>query len=393
MLTHDGCLQRRKRLWDAVPESLEWLLVADPRHVLYLCNFHVNPFSFSAGERGLLLLERDAGATLIVDNFALRSASAEPFVDREVVEDWYDHKRSVINRDHALLCSLETLADRLYGREGAVEAEWLPLGAWEVLGLDRETHSVSEEPDSSRRPGRGVDLGTILRELRRQKLPDEIELLRRCMRATEAGHARAREIVRPGVSEFEVYRAVADAAQEAAGQPAVVYGDFRAVNAAVPRAGGLPTQRRLEPGDMFILDFSVVIHGYRSDFTNTMAVGQPTDEQTMLFELCQSAMQQGEAAFRAGAGARDVYAAVAEVFRESGFADAFPHHAGHGIGLAHPEAPILVPASEDTLLEGDVVTLEPGLYVQGTGGVRIEHNYLITADGAERLSDHYLGLT
>jgi Xaa-Pro aminopeptidase len=90
---------------------------------------------------------------------------------------------------------------------------------------------------------------------------------------------------------------------------------------------------------------------------------------------------------------REVYAAVRDVFRAAGVADFFPHHAGHGIGLAHPEAPFLVRESDETLLAGDVVTLEPGLYADGIGGIRIEHNYLVTQTGFERLSRHEITLT
>jgi Xaa-Pro aminopeptidase len=88
-----------------------------------------------------------------------------------------------------------------------------------------------------------------------------------------------------------------------------------------------------------------------------------------------------------------VYDAVRGVFEKAGVADSVPHHAGHGLGLAHPEAPYLVRNSTETLAAGDVVTLEPGLYVDGVGGDRIEHNYLITATGYERLSNHTLSLS
>jgi len=113
----------------------------------------------------------------------------------------------------------------------------------------------------------------------------------------------------------------------------------------------------------------------------------------MLFDLCEAAMRAGEETLKAGTAASDVHAAVAAPFRDAGYGDAFPHHAGHGIGLAHPEPPILVPDSRDVLLAGDVVTLEPGAYVQGIGGMRIEHNYLITDSGYERLSNHVISLT
>lgn len=391
MLTQAGCLVRRSRLWQAVPDSLEWLLIADPRHMHYLSNYWISPFSFSAGERGLLLLERGGEAVLFADNFAIRSAAGEIYVDREVVHDWYDHRNSVINRDHALLRAVEVASDLLLGRSGAVEAEALPLGIWEALGLDYETHAFGGREDGDEDSG-PIDLGTVLRQLRRSKLSDEVALLRECMRAGDAGHAAARESVRAGASEFDMYRAVHAAVLEAAGRPALVYGDFRGLSATTPKAGGLPTGYTLQTGDLFLLDYSVVLDGYRSDFTNTLAVGAPTDEQEMLMRLCESALAAGEEKLRARAAARDVYAAVSTPLEQAGYGE-LPHHAGHGIGLGHPEPPILVPESDDTLIAGDVVTLEPGLYVEGIGGMRIEHNYLITESGRERLSNHLISLT
>ena len=394
MLTAEGCAARRARLWARVPERIEWLLIADPRHVHYLANFWVPPLSFSAGERGFLLLEREGGASLLADNFTARSASGTHYVDREIVEGWYDHKHAVINRDQALFAAVKTLSERIYGRLGAVEAEWLPVAAYEVLGIDRETHALRNlETETDAGEKTTIDLGSLLRDLRRQKEPDEIALLNACMRATEAGHARAREVVRAGVSEWDVYREVQAACLAAAGRPCYIYGDFRATNAAVPKRGGAPTDYVLQPGDLFVLDYSVVLDGYRSDFTNTISVGSPSDEQMLLFGLCEAALRSGETSLKAGVSASDVHAAVMRPFKEAGYGGKFPHHAGHGIGLGHPEPPILVPDSTDILRAGDVVTLEPGLYVTGTGGMRIEHNYLITASGSERLSRHLIALT
>jgi Xaa-Pro aminopeptidase len=231
-----------------------------------------------------------------------------------------------------------------------------------------------------------------LAELRRQKGPDEVELLRRCMRATEAGHAWARANVRPGLTELDVYCGISAACTKAAGQAVVVYGDF-AVSPGPERRGGPPTERELAAGDMLILDYSVVIGGYRSDFTNTLVVGrEPTTDQQRLYELCCQAMAQGERELRAGRACRTVYEAVREVFVQAGVAEHFPHHAGHGLGLTHPEAPFFVEEADEDLRAGDVVTLEPGLYVAGVGGIRIEHNYLVTETGHERLSHHVIAL-
>lgn len=393
MLTEVGCAERRARLWNAIPPEFEWLLIADPRHVHYLSNFWIPPLSFSGGERALLLLEREQRATLLADNFSAKSSSGQHYVDREEVSTWYDHRHSVVNRDLALFEAVKKIRDRVYGRIGAVEAEWLPLAASEVLAADHESHTLRSSIALIDGEDGSIDLGTLIREQRRKKLPDEVELLRKCMLATAAGQARAREVIREGISEFDVYREVHAAALESVNRPAYIYGDFRAANPDLPKVGGPPTQYRLQNGDMYILDFSVVIDGYRSDFTNTFVVGgKPTPEQKEMFDLCRRGMQAGENLLIAGRPAKDIHAAVYDVMQVSPFGATFTHHAGHGIGLAHPEAPILVPESEDLLVSGDVITLEPGVYVKGIGGIRIEHNYLITESGFERLSPHNIAL-
>jgi Xaa-Pro aminopeptidase len=211
------------------------------------------------------------------------------------------------------------------------------------------------------------------------------------MRATEAGHAWARANVKPGMTELDVYCGINTACIQAAGQAVIVYGDF-AVSPGPERRGGPPTRRMIQPGDMLILDYSVVMGGYRSDFTNTLVVGkEPTAAQRRLYDLCVAAMQAGEKELRADQSCLTVYQAVRGVFAAAGMSEHFPHHAGHGLGLSHPEAPFFVKAANEVLLAGDVVTLEPGLYVPGIGGIRIEHNYLVTATGYERLSNHVIG--
>ena len=115
-------------------------------------------------------------------------------------------------------------------------------------------------------------------------------------------------------------------------------------------------------------------------------------EYGLLTRAKRASAEHGETLLKADIAAADVYREISAVLEKAGFGK-LAHHAGHGIGLGHPEPPILVPESTDTLQAGDVVTLEPGAYIDGIGGVRLEHNFLITADGCERLSHHDVTFT
>jgi Xaa-Pro dipeptidase len=363
MLTAEGCRERRLTLWqrlDPPPES-DYLLLSDPIHLMYLANFWVDPISLGAGFGGYLLLRKDGHAKLLHDNRLPRPVELAHVEERRSVV-WYDGQSPAHGpRQVAVL---------------------------ESVNPSRGGLRVHDRPGD---PYAAVVIHAVAR-MRRQKYPDEIALLRRCMGVTDAGHAWARANVKAGMTELEAYAGISGACAQAAGMPVVVYGDF-AVSPGPERRGGPPTERVLEPGDMLILDFSVVIGGYRSDFTNTLVVGKkPAADQQRLFDLCIQAMAAGEEKLRAGVACLEVYEAVRGAFDKAGMADFFPHHAGHGLGLTHPESPFLVRQATETLLAGDVVTLEPGLYVPNVGGIRIEHNYLVTEQGYERLSNHVISL-
>ncbi len=363
MLTAQGCRQRRLRFWQQLAGRFDGdhVRLADPMHLVYLANFYVDPISLNAGFGGVLLLRSDGQARLLSDD-RLKGPAGKAHVDERTVVPWYDGQ-----------------SPGKGPRQLALVAAVNPAHA----GL--HIHDRPGDPDAAL-------VITTLAQMRRQKDDDELAVLRRCMRAGEAGHAWARANVQPGMTELDVYTGIVAACTRSAGHAVVVYGDF-AVSPGPERRGGPATDRVIEPGDMLILDFSVVIEGYRSDFTNTLVVGrEPTTDQQRLYELCRQAMSAGEKELRAGAACRTVYDAVRGVFERAGVADAFPHHAGHGLGLSHPEAPFLVRHADEVLLENDVVTLEPGLYIAGIGGIRIEHNYRITAAGYERLSNHEITL-
>ena len=354
MLTADGCRTRRQRFLDRLRPAGP-VLLADPIHLRYFANFHVEAQSLGADFGGLLLLRPDGHATLFHDNRVPKTAELAHADERKPIH-WYDGQTPGVGPRRMILRSV---VEQNGGR----------------------IHDSLADPWCA-------ELYTITAEMRRAKDPDEVALLKTCMAASDAGQAWARANVKPGMTELEVYAGVAGAVYAALGHWAVVYGDFT-VSPGSKKRGGVPTPHALAAGETLILDFSVVVQGYRSDFTNTLVVGgKPTPEQQNIFGLCAMALDAGAAVLRAGAACQAVFDAVDTVLGGK-----LSHHAGHGLGIQHPEAPFLVRHSTETLVAGDVVTLEPGLYVDGVGGVRLEHNYLVTDTGFEQLSHHVLSPT
>src|SRR5947209_2521191 len=176
MLTAEGCRLRRERLWqrlDPAPEG-DYLLLADPIHLMYLANFYVDPFSLGGGFRGYLLVRRDGHAKLIHDNRLPGSVDAAHVEERRVV-DWYD------------------------GQSPAHGPRQLaPLESVNPRGSGLRVHDRIGDPYAP------AVINAVAR-MRRRKDADEIELLRQCMRAGEAGHRWAREHIRPGLTELDMY--------------------------------------------------------------------------------------------------------------------------------------------------------------------------------------------
>lgn len=382
MLTAEGCKNRRRRLWESIPQSErpDWIVIADPQHQMYFANFWESPFVFrSADAAGLLILGSDGSAILVVDNL-IEVFAEKAHVTEVLAPAWYDGKHTAPHREARLVQQTLDRMKKCPGDKIGYEASMTPAGL--IGGLQAS------------RPGLTLfDVDPFIRKLKRDKDADEVALLKHAMHAAEAGQKAGLYHIQPGMTELQAYLLVQKASIEAAGEQAIVYGDF----VSGPRAekgGGPPSDRLIKKGDLFLLDFSVNLYHYRGDFANTFVVaGQPTDAVRKLFDACKDAMAIGEAKLKAGAVCKEIDKAVRDSFDAKHLGQNFPHHTGHGVGLGHPEPPYIVSDSSETLVAGDVVTLEPGQYVIGTGGMRIERNYLITDAGYELLSKHAITLT
>jgi Xaa-Pro dipeptidase len=231
----------------------------------------------------------------------------------------------------------------------------------------------------------GVELVPVLGEverLRRTKEPAEVE---RIAAAQEAADAAFDEVVlggglREGITEREVALALEVAMRRAGADDAsfwtiVAFGE----QAAEPHHA--PTDRPLRRGDVVKLDFGALAGGYHSDMTRTVAFGEPGGRLRELRDLVAAAQQAGIEAMRPGATVAEVDLAARGVIEEAGHGKDFPHGLGHGVGLEIHEDPRLRWDGTETVPEGAVVTVEPGVYIPGLGGVRIEDMVVVTADG------------
>jgi Xaa-Pro aminopeptidase len=228
-----------------------------------------------------------------------------------------------------------------------------------------------------------VPTSGLVEELRMVKTAEEVELLRAV--ASIAGRAfdRVRSVVRPGLRERDVAFLLEQTFHElGADGPA-----FDTIVAAAER-GALPhgraSDRVLERGDMVVVDFGARAGGYQSDTTRTIVVGDPTAEQIRVIEAVRQAQVTSMAMMKPGVAADEVDRRAREAL--AGETHAFGHGLGHGIGLQVHERPFLSPTDQTTLQAGMVITNEPGIYIPGWGGVRLEEMVLVTEHGPEVLT-------
>lgn len=339
---------RRRALVARLDElEIDALLVTRLLHTRYLTGF--------SGSNGQLWLDGD-GATLLTDGRYTEQARREvPDVSRETYERQY----------------------RSWVAERARSTDRTRLGI-EADDLTVAAHTALQEA-----VGDGVALiplrGIVERE-RAVKDEEERDLIRQAQAATDAAFERVLDLCSAGVSETQIALDLErllreEGADGLAFDSIVAFGE----NAAEPHHE--PSHRVLEEGDVIKLDFGALVGGYHADMTRTIAFGALGSELRKIHDVVKEAQQAGVDAVRAGVAVDAVDAASRSVIEAAGYGERFVHGLGHGVGLEIHEAPFLRRGLPGELPEGAVVTVEPGIYVPGLGGVRIEDMVEVTADG------------
>ena len=344
---------RLKRLRHAMDSAgARILLETHPPNIYYLCGF--------SGDSGTLLVDSTSAALFTDGRFTIQAKEETRGVRLHI------HKGSL----------LEAVGKHLRARKRqrvAVSPARLTLGGWKVL----------------RKAAGGnlkwIAIDGLVENLRAVKDAGEIERIRDAARLGSQVMEESIRLIRPGVSELDIAAEIGYRMRRkgASGE------SFEAIVAAGPRSAlphARPTARRIGKNELVMLDLGAILRRYCSDLTRTVHIGKASTRVRQWYQAVLDAQAAAKDALKSGVTCGVVDAAARNVLQHKGLGRYFVHSTGHGIGLEIHEDPRIARDQKTPLETGNVVTLEPGVYVEGVGGIRIEDDALVTARGAEILT-------
>jgi len=309
-----------------------------------------------------LLIPKDRENTIYVYNVNYEQAKAEGKAFR--VE--------LVKRNENLMAKIAQQMKGLKIKNLALDA--LSIESWRALAKEARGETKLKVQ------------GNVVCELRKVKDENEIELMRKAGELTSEGMRVAYETVKAGVREYEVAAEIEYAMRKQGS-----YGTaFETIVASGPCSAfphGGCADREIRKGDLVVVDVGATYKYYRSDMTRTLVAGKSSEKQKKLYQTVKTAQEKAFEAIMPNVKAKDVDAVGRKIIEDAGYGDYFVHSLGHGVGLEVHEPPILSPESKDVLAVGNVVTVEPGIYLVGYGGIRIEDTVLVQKNGAKKLTN------
>jgi len=230
------------------------------------------------------------------------------------------------------------------------------------------------------------EVDEIINKLRSVKTEKEVEYIKKAQQIAEDAFKHILKFIKVGVTEKEIalkldFYMLSHGAEAVSFETIAVSGK----NSSMPH--GVPTDKRIENGDFITMDFGAVYNGYHSDMTRTVIVGEPTEKQKEVYETVLKAQTEALAVLKAGVSGVDADKAARDIIEAKGYKENFGHGTGHGVGIEIHESPNLSPYSKAILETGNIVTVEPGIYIPDEFGVRIEDMALITENGYINLTN------
>ena len=381
MLNLDNCRERQQRLLKVMEQdSIDLAVITNPKTLYYFSGVLANPTLPHA-----YLLDASGKSALLTDAPVL-DPGEKPNAAADKVEMYRFHS---MERDNTVTNWSQDVAVMLK----AAAQQFLPTGGTLGLEFDSAPYAVSDAAREVACSGT-KNLTPAIDQMRRQKDPDEIQCMRRAVTLVEAGLAAIKARLEPGMTEFRAYSIYYEAMVANAGTSVELAGDF-ATGLRNVKGGGPPTPRRVQLGDLYIFDTFPIFQGYMCDFTRTFVVGRPTQIQQDAWGHVMEAHEIARRNIAPGVPAKEVYETIkTHLDKFEPAQGSFWHHAGHGVGLNGWELPWLTPGSKETILDREVLACEPGLYADAMqGGIRLEHDYLVTPEGTTALDRFPMDLT
>ena len=331
--------------------------------------------NFFAGGPPLVWYEDGHFTLIVVDTF---TAAAEAF-DQEpdgtlVTYLGYTIEQPIAGGDHLTAALRQVFSQSSGSGVVGLEEQGVTVLARNLL-YDAFEGEVAFEPIDSE-----------LESLRMVKTDEELVKLRENFALTDLGHAIARQAVATGKREIDIWTAMHTAIQEKAGRR-VPFGNDCIVGRREENIGGWPLDHEIQPNDSLIVDLSTILYGYWSDSCATYYPNEPTPQQVAMHNTVAEALDFGISLIKPGAVAKEIDQKVRQFIADAGY-PVYPHHTGHGVGVSGHEGPRIVPYNDEVLETGMVILLEPGIYLPGETGVRLEDAMLVTSDGVEILTTH-----
>lgn len=328
--------------------ELDALLLLNDKNIFYATGFLPNDSA--------AVISRSA-AYLITDSRYIEAARLTRDPDAEVV---------LATREHSLSDCIRNIVNGLGVSRLGAEENFLSFAVYSRLG---------EKLGMALLPGQSV-----IASLRQSKSEHELQSLIAAQRIAERAFDDVLAMIKPGISERELaaeltYRMLRYGGEGNSFDPIVVAG------AKTSRPHGVPGDTLIESGDFVTMDFGCIKNCYCSDMTRTVAVGFATDEMKTVYDTVYRAQLAGIAAARPGVTGESIHAAAAGIIEDAGYGEYFGHGFGHGVGLDIHESPSAAPSNGKPMPEGAVISAEPGIYIPGRFGVRIEDVLFLTGGG------------
>ncbi len=344
--------QRREKLLEKLaPYEVDGMLTFSPENRRYMTGF--------SGSSGYVLITQDE--TLLLTDSRYKEQAVKEATESEVQMhdvNWMSSLREQVQRK-------------------------------QVRRLGFEPNSVTfhlHQELSKELPGvMLVPVDQMIDQVRMIKEPSEIEIMQVAAQIADAAFTHITEWIRIGVTERDIALELYVTMQKH-GASGISFDTIVASGERSSMPHGVASDRIIQKGDFITLDFGALYKGYASDLTRTVLIGEASDRQREIYSIVYEAQGRALNAICAGMTGREADTVAREIIRIAGYGENFGHSLGHGLGLAVHEAPRLAQQSQDVLQEGMVVTVEPGVYLSGFGGVRVEDDIVVTKNGSYRLT-------